>query len=319
MNANWRVATDAGDFALKRLVDVSAEKAERNFALPRALAGAGIPVCAARPADDGSLVQRVGGERAYALFAWGLGEHIPGCALTVDQAAYLGDLLGRLHLAMEHAVRSAGWPAVPGPVRSKVVELAAALAEVDRFLALITALPTADDRFDLGAKRDLERRRTMLSEHASRQPADDLPLGPCGWTHGDLQYRNLLWSEGRVAAILDWDRVGVRALAEEVARTLAVQFVYEDGAMDLPRVAAFTAAYRAVVPLKVAELVDAVWRLWWRWATDLWPLGWHYERGDRSCDSLWSGQASQLVWWSEHFDEVEVAVAGGEGNRRRTL
>lgn len=30
MNPNWQVTADAGVFALKRLVDVSAERAERN-------------------------------------------------------------------------------------------------------------------------------------------------------------------------------------------------------------------------------------------------------------------------------------------------
>lgn len=309
MNPNWRVAADAGDFALKRLIDVSAEKAERNFALPRVLASAGIPVCAARPADDGSLVLRVNEGRAYALFDWAFGEHIPGCELDIEQAAFLGDLLGRLHLAMEQAARNADWPAAAGPAHSKVVEVPVALAEAERFLGVIAALPSSDT-FDVEVAQDLQRRRDMLSEHASRRPDDDLPLGPWGRTHGDFQYRNLLWSEGRVAAILDWDRVGVRALAEEVARTVAVQFVHDDGVMDLPRVAAFTAAYRSVVPLKDEDLVDAVRRLWWRWATDLWPLAWHYERGDYSCDSLWSGQARLLAWWRDHFDEVDAAVAG---------
>ena len=213
-----------------------------------------------------------------------------------------------LRWSKRHETLPAQW--FRGPVRSKVAELSAAVAEVDRFFGVIAALPTANDTFDLGVKRDLERRRTMLSEHALRQPADDWPLGPCGWTHGDFQYRNLLWSEGRLAAILGWDWVGVRALADEVARTLAVQFVHEDGVMDLPRVAAFTAAYRAVVPLNNEQLVDAVRRQWWRWATDLWPLGWHYEGGNSSCDALWSCQAQQLAWWTEHFNEVEVAVTG---------
>ena len=101
MNPNWQVTADAGVFALKRLVDVSAERAERNLAMPQALVSAGIPACVARPADDGSLVVQVSENHAYALFDWVIGEHIPGGELTVAQAAYLGDLLGRLHVAME--------------------------------------------------------------------------------------------------------------------------------------------------------------------------------------------------------------------------
>lgn len=309
MNANWRITADAGDFALKRLVDVSAERAERNFALSQLLVSAGIPVCAPRLAHDGALVQRVGTTRAYALFDWVFGRHTPGRELTVEHAAYLGDLLGRLHLAIERVAQSADWPAATGLDCSKAATLPAVLAEADRFLRLIAARPSSGDMFDAEVARDLELRRSMLCEHISRRPADGLPLGPCGWTHGDFQYRNLLWDDGRVVAILDWDRVGVRALAEEVARTVAVQFVHDDGTMELRRVRAFTVAYRAVVPLRDEDLIDAARRLWWRWATDLWPLAWHYERGDRSCDSLWSSQARQLEWWCGHFDEVEDAVA----------
>lgn len=311
MNPNWRIEADGGVFALKRLVDVSPEKAERQLEMPRALAAAGIPACAARPAENGSLVVRGTDERAYALFEWAIGEHVPGWELTVDQAAQLGDLLGRLHDAMEQAARNLGWPCASETVRSKVAEPETALAEAHRFIELVSGLPERDE-FDATTLLELEQRRVMLDEHAGQRPTDDVPLGPCGWTHGDVQYRNLLWSDGRVSAILDWDRVGVRALAEEVARTVAVQFAREDGVMDLQRVAAFVEAYRSVVPLKDEHLADASRRLWWRWLTDLWPLNWHYERGDRSCDALWSGQARLLEWWSGHMGDVELAMTGSE-------
>ncbi|MFJ4585025.1 phosphotransferase [Streptomyces echinatus] len=43
----------------------------------------------------------------------------------------------------------------------------------------------------------------------------DVPAGPFGWTHGDLQYRNLLRDSGRLVAILDWERLGVRPYGEK--------------------------------------------------------------------------------------------------------
>jgi Ser/Thr protein kinase RdoA (MazF antagonist) len=59
-----------------------------------------------------------------------------------------------------------------------------------------------------------------------------------GDLHGDLQYRNVIWQDGRIAAVFDWDRIRVRPYAEEVARTATVQFSHADG-LDLRRVAAF--------------------------------------------------------------------------------
>jgi len=315
MNPNWRVEADAGVFALKRLIDVSAEKAEYRLKMPLALATAGIPANTARTADDGSLVVRLGDGRAYALFDWASGEHLPGWKLGIDQAAHLGDVLGHLHHGMERAASDLSWPSAEEAVRSRVAEPKEAIAEADRFRELIEARPD-HDAFDVQTLQDLAERRAMLDEQASHRPYDESPLGPSGWTHGDVQYRNLFWSDGRVSAILDWDRVGVRALAEEVARTAAVHFAHEDGPMDLSHVAAFVQAYRTVVPLKDEYLVDAARRLWWRWLTDLWPLNWHYERADRSCDSLWSSQARLLAWWSARLEDVELAMSGGEFSLR---
>ena len=67
--------------------------------------------------------------------------------------------------------------------------------------------------------------------------------GPFGWTHGDLQFRSILRDGGVVSAVLDWDRIAVRPLGEEVARTAQVQFGGELGYLDLERVAALTAGY----------------------------------------------------------------------------
>ena len=41
--------------------------------------------------------------------------------------------------------------------------------------------------------------------------------GQAGWTHGDFHDLQVLWDDGRVSAVLDWDRLGVRRLAAEVA------------------------------------------------------------------------------------------------------
>lgn len=67
---------------------------------------------------------------------------------------------------------------------------------------------------------------------------------------------NLLWSTGqpsRVSAVLDWDRLRVGPLAAEVVRTASLISGYDQTpelrALDLERVAAFTAGYRELIPL----------------------------------------------------------------------
>jgi hypothetical protein len=100
---------------------------------------------------------------------------------------------------------------------------------------------------------------------------------PCGYTHGDFQYLNLLWNQGRVSAVLDWDRLDVRPVGLEVARSATLLFgCGDERVLDLARVNAFGNGYRQRRP--VADLADAVHRLWWeRVSNDLWQLRLQYD------------------------------------------
>ena len=101
------------------------------------------------------------------------------------------------------------------------------------------------------------------------------------------QHLNLLWDDGRLSAILDWDRLGIRPIADEIARTATLVLVLgaETGALDLPRTAAFIAAYRHVNDLDDVALSEAFHRLWWKRLTGFWHLVFHYDRADSSCEA----------------------------------
>ncbi|MEU3952964.1 phosphotransferase [Streptomyces achromogenes] len=61
MNANWRLDTPAGQFALKRVTDVSLERLQRNLRVLAALAADGVPVSA--PSTHGLGVAGGAGRR----------------------------------------------------------------------------------------------------------------------------------------------------------------------------------------------------------------------------------------------------------------
>jgi len=283
MNLNWRLTTDAGTFAVKQLRDrTPGEIRMVNELLPR-LAAAGFPV----PTPRGDPV-RVDGEW-YAATAWLNGVHPKIGTLRDD----LGKLVGRLHVALATLCpRSPRHrPDVPeSPFKSL------------KTLAVYAGKPPIDD-FDRTALREIEWRRTMLAELADQRPAD-AELGPCGWTHGDLQPFNLLVdADGRVTGILDWDRLGVRPYGLEVVRTATIMCGH-----DLDRIAAFVAGYRAHIPITDAELADAAHRRWWTLLTETWQLERHYEHDDRSCDHLLARRGDYLRWWTEHRAEVTAAL-----------
>jgi len=307
MNGNWRLDTAEGAFALKRIMDVPLSLARRNLAVLAGLADTGLPVGRPRVCSAGETVAEITG-RGYCLIPWTEGGHQPGTALTLDQAADLGVMLGQIHRALNSERISSLLPQGPERVSAPVTPAAVAQQEADRFLALIAALESPTS-FDAEAAAALDRRKLLLDKYGSECPGTDTAVGPVGWTHGDIQHRNVLWQDGKIAGVIDWDRIRVRPFGEEVARTATVQFGGEDGLLDLERTSAFVAGYRSVVAISVSALADAVERLWWKRMSDYWQLVFHYDRDDSSCNDLFLPAERLLAWWTEQRVAVQQAFA----------
>lgn len=311
MNLNWRVTGSRRTAAVKRLVDVDRQQGTRALDLMGFLADAGVPVPTPLTTPAGEPVVAVG-EGCFCALPWVDGEQVPGDGLTIEQAAQLGSVLGRIHRALGPAAAKAGLETPVGELVAKVPDPDAVDAAMGRFLDVISALPEPD-RFDTDAATSLHRRRELLAKHCGEKPATTRPLGPAGWTHGDFQPLNLLWSGSAVAAVLDWDRVAFRPYGEEVVRSANYLFPAADGStLDLERIAAFVAAYRIEVPqFTRSDGDDAVERMWWRRLTDLWHLEFRYDRGDTSCDHLYGTSCLVLEWWTERRDLVREVFAAG--------
>ncbi|MFI6443478.1 homoserine kinase [Kitasatospora sp. NPDC050543] len=307
MNGNWRLETADGAFALKRIMDVPLPLARRNLAVLSELADAGIPVGRPMATPSGETVAEVA-DRGYCLIPWLEGGHQPGTELTLDQARDLGVLLGQIHRSLNDERTARLLPPASEPPAASVITPYWARVEADRYLTRIAALecPTA---FDVEAAQALGERKILLDKYAHFHPTTEVAAGPVGWTHGDMQHRNVLWRDGKIAGVIDWDRIRVRPFGEEVARTATVQFGGEDGFLDLERTSAFVAGYRSVVPIPVLALADAVQRLWWKRMSDYWQLDFHYDRDDHSCDHLFLPAERLLAWWTERREVVQEAFA----------
>ncbi|WP_371791566.1 phosphotransferase [Streptomyces sp. NBC_01471] len=306
MNVNWQLDTLVGRFALKRVTDVPRERLRHSLAVLPVLVSHDVPACAPLPTVSGDVIAEIGGS-SYCLFPWSDGKHVRGIDLSLSQVSELGAHLARLHVALGHAAEGAELP-MPASATAEVTEAGRAVEKADRLARAVFA-QSVGDAFDVAASTAIEERKILLDKYAHLRPEGDLPMGPHGWTHGDFQYRNLLWANGELATVLDWDRLGIRPYAEEVARTAQVQFGVE-GVFDLERVSTFAAGYRSVIPLESAVLVAAAERLWWKRMTDFWQLEFHYDRHDQSCDDLFLADEALLHWWTERLDAVERAFAG---------
>ncbi|MCM4082254.1 phosphotransferase [Paractinoplanes hotanensis] len=302
MNANWRMTTGTGRYAVKQLRDrPPATVREVHRVLPQ-LAMKDIPVPLPCSTEQGDTLLGINNEW-YCASGWMPGAHLNGHDLPMDACAELGAVCGRLHTAL-----AAVLPEAPDRLPDCPTSTGEAQVRLEHYAQ--AAGRRAGDRFDDLARREIQQRQILLNRVADRQPSGG-EVGPAGWTHGDLQPLNILVdpSATRVNAILDWDRLDVRGYAAEIVRTATIWFTDTGtGALDLERIAAFIRGYRARRSISDAQLVDAAHRRWWDLVTGTWQLHRHYEQQDRGCDYLFFSDGQLLRWWFDHSDTVNEAL-----------
>ncbi len=310
LNRGYRVTTEAGRYFLKCYVDTATASRPKILAHHRAMSALntlGLPVapplaCAER---SGTVASR--GGRMFALFPWTDGRHRHGTELDPAQCDALGTLLGRLHGALDDVCAPFEQPAgyrSADPVDSAVLA---------RDLRSSARRHRPYGEFDALVEQRLTERLELLAEHAHRRPAPQA-APPTGWTHGDFHGLNLLYGQGpaggRVAAVLDWDKLAPQPRAEEAVR--AATLLFNDrvsGVLDLVRVRRYSQAYRACGAGTAEHLAAAAHRVWWERLNDFWMLQWRYQRGDHRADPLFPASAGQLAWWCQEYEQVLDAFA----------
>ncbi len=195
-----------------------AHLAARGVATPRPLA---------LRADAGNFIAEHAG-KPVALFPWIDGEVLCQARVTPDAAAQVGEALARVHLAAAGLLD-------PPPSRFGPVELGARLDG----LRAQTLAP------DLAAV--VERLAARLADLAARAPA----LEGCGLVHGDLFRDNVLWSGGRIAALLDFESASHGSYPFDLMVTL-LAWCFGDG-LDPALCRALAQGYARVRPMPEAE------------------------------------------------------------------
>lgn len=204
------VESARGRWLVKRRAPVNAAPERVRFChhLQRMLASALVPVTAPRPFSDGSTAL-VLGERVYEYFDFIDGDRY---GRTAEHAHAAGRALGRLLVEAASAVPDGD--AVHGTFHASGVMLGAArLAE--------QSIALAEPETDIGevareakALRDLYRRAAELAMRSGFAAMCVQPI------HGDFHPGNLIFREGHVVAIVDFDAARIEPRAVEVANAL---------------------------------------------------------------------------------------------------
>ena len=197
INTNFRIDTARGRF----FVRVNEGKAEVDVAwearLVEALAIGGVRTPPPVPARDGRPYAPLLHTRKWvSVFPWRAGKHLGPGEVTPENAAELGAQLAKLHLVGRE---------VPAAWRRGSIYSHDHL--ITRFARIESSLDPALAR----AIEILSEELTIASHaRAARARATE------GIIHGDLFRDNVLWENGEVAAILDFEQASGGSLAYDL-------------------------------------------------------------------------------------------------------
>jgi Ser/Thr protein kinase RdoA (MazF antagonist) len=291
---SWRVEAAGGTFFLKEYARPDRRGVLFRHGVTAALDAAGLPVLAPVPARGGRTLV-TGAGRGYVLYPWVGGRGRGGLELTFTQCEALGELLGRLHAALDELTAPVQQSMlVPTP---RAADAAAAVQE------MLRDVPGDDGTdFDALTGRRLRERRDLLTEFAGHQPPD-IEVSTVGHLHGSFHAGHLRYGgSGNVTAVLGWDGLTTGPVAGEVVRSAARLFACEDErGLDLDRVQAFVRGHRSAFPLDAGEIQSAVHREWWERLCDVAPLRHRYLGEDGTGER---GPASLVPWWSAQLERT---------------
>ena len=189
--------------------------------------GVASPMPLALLAEPGVFVSEHAG-KPVGVFPWVEGESLCQARVTPDAAAQVGEALARVHLA------GASFPEAPpsrfGP------------AQIDVRLRSLRAMTLPAE-----LTADVARLSSRLEEHATRVPAPEVS----GLVHGDLFRDNVLWKDGRIAALLDFESASHESYPFDLMVTL-LAWCFGDG-LDADLARAMAQGYARVRPVPEAE------------------------------------------------------------------
>ena len=234
VNSNYLLETDSGCVFLRIYEQQKQDGVAYEWQLLDHLARHGVPV-----------PRRIGGtapgevrvnDRPVALFEQVVGQDLCQALVSQQYAEAVGEALGRAHRAGESfAVRREG--------RFTVSQLEPLLA-----------------RARSAARPELMETLNRLSELAQElTSANNGPLAglPVGVIHGDLFRDNVLWRDGQLLVLLDWESASHGTLVYDVAVTFLAWCCGD--ALDFELGAALLRGYQRQRPLSSDERTG----LWW--------------------------------------------------------
>jgi len=229
VNTSYALEMSHGRFFLRIYEEQPQAGAETEARLLLHLAASGVPTPPPVQAKDGSMVHVLSGKPAV-IFPWVPGEMLCLKAVTPAAAHAVGVALARMHLA--------------GPAEPVATSLGAGRFGADDLVQRCDRVAKSTDTLARVLAEPLRDAVIRLD----RKRRADLPRG---LVHGDLFRDNVLWHEGRIAALLDFESAHKGPFAYDLAVTILSWSFRDTFDFDVAR--AIVAGYREVRELEESE------------------------------------------------------------------
>jgi homoserine kinase type II len=229
VNSSYALEMGQGRYFLRIYEEQPQAGAEAEARLLLHLASAGVPTPSPVQARDGAMVRMLSGKPA-AIFPWVEGDMLCLKAVTPAAGHDVGAALARMHLA--------------GPAPPVATSLGTGRFGADDLVARCDRVAKSTD---VVARVLAEPLRDAVIR-LDRKRRNDLPRG---LVHGDLFRDNVLWHDGKIAALLDFESAHRGAFAYDLAVTILSWSFRDDFDFDVAR--AIVAGYREVRELQPNE------------------------------------------------------------------
>lgn len=217
VNTSYALDLTSGHYFLRLYEEQDFGGAAREAEMLAHLAEADVPTPAPIAGADGAFVRLLAGKPA-SLFPWRPGQMVCQKGVTPTHGRLLGAALAQVHLA--------GGPCGEGRFHPDAL-----VARCDRIGDRALAASLATDVATVASRRNASL--------------------PTGLLHGDLFRDNVLWNEGTISALLDFESAHRGPYIYDVAvAILSWSFSSE---LELPIARSIAAGYQEVRPLLPAE------------------------------------------------------------------
>lgn len=226
VNSNFRFTADTRKLYFARVYEEQGfEGARTEVDLLTTLHGRGVPVVCPLPTTDGTGVIDSAG-KPFAMFPWVEGDWLCLGRVTAEHCRLLGAALAQVHLSSSAVQRLPEGRFTPAELLRRLEQVeASGRSELAPYLAQIRG----EYEFYLPRRRPL-------------------PLGIC---HGDLFRDNVLWSDGKIAALLDFESAAWGSNTYDLMVT-ALAWCFLDS-FQVDNVRALFAGYTELRPLSGEE------------------------------------------------------------------